>query len=945
METKRNGLGALRATLFASLVLSYSSAYAQSADNEESATAQAGEDALLEEIVVTGIRGSLNQSLNIKRESAEFMDVISAEDIGKLPDQNVAEALQRVPGVAIQRSRGEGDFVSMRGLGPEFVRGTLNGRTLVSGTETQTFTRSGNVETSNGRETNFDLLPSELISILEVVKSPAAEHVEGGMGGVVNVKTRRPLDLGQRGAATVSGVYREFNQEFDPSLSALYSWTNADKDLGLLMSVAHSQRSIREDNSDSWGYAPLAWTGLSGLDSNADGSADLSAEDLFTASSSNPESYEDDRQRTTVAGTLQRRFQNDSELTLEMLYSQRDISSLGSVVAISPMGWTGGAPVFSAGLVNADGSLQIPELTVANGTATSYRFSSGFWIAGDEQELEDNLFSVGANYGFSAKGWQHELDLVYSRAEGYLSFQRVGWGIKEDVPFLLDVSEGLIDLTVQSGATDLGDLSNYVLRGSDVIERFNDDDEIAFSLDSEKPISRGLVDAVKVGARVRTRGKVKDDRTATGITGGDLEAQAVGAFRRVGGWLDGDSGFPFDQVPFPEVRVVQNYVSSSLPDVSFVAYYSPVRSYDIDESTYALYAQLDLLGELGDIPFSGNLGVRVVQTDSDITGFFQPFRIENDESNVVTNQGKLVSLGEQITEDLYSSRYTNVLPSLNLRFDLSEDLLLRFAIGKSVTRPVFRDLSPGLNSINETNREASSGNPELRAYESLNFDVGLEWYFGEASVVYAAAFSKDIEEFIGTSTFLDPNHRNPGSDGDGDGIADGLGSSIVRAGVGFGSVTQPSNQGKAEITGVEAGYQHSYDNGFGYLANATYIDSSAEFTSGVNEGEKIPFEGVSDLSYNITGYFERGAFQARLAYSFRDDFVLIAGDVLGNNLFVDGYRQLDASLSYSRGEYAVFLNIVNLTDEETLIYSDVEERPVSYSLVGRRVQLGVRATF
>ena len=354
METKRNGLGALRATLFASLVLSYSSAYAQSADNEESATAQAGEDALLEEIVVTGIRGSLNQSLNIKRESAEFTDVISAEDIGKLPDQNVAEALQRVPGVAIQRSRGEGDFVSMRGLGPEFVRATLNGRTLVSGTETQTFTRSGSVETSNGRETNFDLLPSELISILEVVKSPAAEHVEGGMGGVVNVKTRRPLDLGQRGAATVSGVYREFNQEFDPSLSGLYSWTNADKDLGLLISVAHSQRSIREDNSDSWGYAPLAWTGLSTLDSNADGSADLSAEDLFTASSSNPESYEDDRQRTTVAGTLQRRFQNDSELTLEMLYSQRDISSLGSVVAISPMGWTGGAPVFSGGLVNAD---------------------------------------------------------------------------------------------------------------------------------------------------------------------------------------------------------------------------------------------------------------------------------------------------------------------------------------------------------------------------------------------------------------------------------------------------------------------------------------------------------------------------------------------------------------------------------------------------------------
>jgi hypothetical protein len=221
------------------------------------------------------------------------------------------------------------------------------------------------------------------------------------MGGVVNVETRRPLDLGQKGATTVSGVYRDFNKEFDPNLSGLYSWVSPDGDLGFLASVAYSRRSIREDNSDSWGYAPLAWTGFGVIDSNADGSGDVDADSLFTASASNPESYEDVRERTTVAATLQRRFGNGSELTVEALYSTRAIDSVGSVVAISPMGWTGGAPVISGGVVNADGSLQVPELTMANGTATSYQFGSGFWVAGDEQQLDDDLFSVGANYGFS----------------------------------------------------------------------------------------------------------------------------------------------------------------------------------------------------------------------------------------------------------------------------------------------------------------------------------------------------------------------------------------------------------------------------------------------------------------------------------------------------------------------------------------------------------------
>ena len=905
---------------------------------------------VIEEVVVTGIRQALEESLNTKRQAAGFVDAVSAEDIGKLPDQNVAEALQRVPGVAIQRNRGEGDFVSIRGLGPEFVRATLNGRTLVSGTEANSFTRNGNEETSNGRETNFDLLPSELISVLEVVKSPAAQHVEGGMGGVVNVKTRRPLDIGPRNAFSVSGVYRDLNDKFDPNVSGLYSWTNSERQTGFLLSFAYSDRSVREDNADSWGYAPLNWW-IASVDSDADGVADYDGGDLFTASASNPESYDEQRERTTVSGVLQHSFANDSELTVDFLYSLREIDNLGSIGFASAYGWTGVWPSLVGGageaVTNADGSVQMPDFQATDSTATGYSVRTGILAGSDQQDLEDELISFGLRYDIQVANWRHEIDAIYSRAEGSLSFQRSVWGSKERVPFAVSIDGGLINYAPLPGGPDLGDLSNWTTSNSDAIERYNDDEEMAFRVDSERGFDSGIAEAIKVGARFRSRNKEKQDSTRTGIPTSGVEAIDVGGARHIDGWLDGDGDFPFGNVPFPTVSTFRDHVSG-LKDVNFVPPYSPERSYDIEESTYAVYAQLDLRSDIGDVPVSGNVGVRVVHTDSEITGFSQPFRIENDEMHPsVRNAGSRIALGDEIIEEVYSKKYTNVLPSLNLRFDLSDELLLRFAVAKAVTRPTFKDLSPGLVSINETNREATSGNPGLAAYEAVNYDLGLEWYFDESSVLYAAVFAKDIKNFVGNGTETDPNHRTPEADGDGDGIPDGLGSSVERFGVGFGAVTQPFNQGEAEIIGVEAGYQHAFANGFGYVVNATFIDSSAEFTSGANEGQSIPFEGVSDFAFNVTGYYENRGWQARLAYAYRDKYVLDPDGIWGfNRLYVEDYGQLDASLSYTfAGRFTVFLNGVNLTGEETRIYSTASERALSYSVVGRRYQVGVRGRF
>ena len=489
----------------------------------------------------------------------------------------------------------------------------------------------------------------------------------------------------------------------------------------------------------------------------------------------------------------------------------------------------------------------------------------------------------------------------------------------------------------QAGGLDLSDLSNYRTNNADSVERYNDDKEFAVGLDVE------YADTVKLGVRYRNRSKDVEDRTTFNVNAEKYPGAGSGiATYSISNFLDGDSSFPFGDLVFPDVASQRAYILANNPDASFASVYQPSDSYDIEEQTIAVYAQLDLESQIGNVPFSGNVGVRVVKTDTDVTGFFQPFRIENDETS--KNLGSIEFLSEEITTDKFNSDYTNVLPSLNLRFELQDGLYLRFAASKSVTRPTFKQLSPGLGVANPTNRIATAGNPELVSYESLNYDLGLEWYFADSSAVYVGVFWKDIDNFIGTATTTAP--ATSASDGDGDGIPDGLASGVEYFGVGFASVSQPLNQGDAEILGLEAGYQQAFDNGFGYILNATVIDSSAEFTSGAKEGKEIPFTGVSDYSYNITGYYENHGIQARLAWSFRSDYVTLASDAFSNTLYVDDYSQLDGSLSYIFNDnITFFLSGLNLTDEDANIYTDSKDRPVTLSHVGRRIEFGVRASF
>ena len=874
---------------------------------------------VIEEVIVKGIRKSVQEALAVKQESTNFVDALSAEDVGKLPDANIAEALQRITGVAIQRDRGEGDFVSIRGLGPDFVRGTTNGRTIVSGTEAFDSTLSGGAASRTGRATNFDILPSEIINTLEVVKSPSAEHAEGGIGGIVNVKTLRPLDAGKAVSGSVQGTYRDFNDDVDPRASALYSWVNERETIGLIGSIAWSERNIREDFDRSFGW--LAW---GTYDTDLDGVVDRE-EPTFLPLANNVDSYEEERERLTFNGTLQVAPNEDTEVTVDVLYTERDLKhSQTSAILVS-------LPI--ADNLNPDDSWQVPAADFDGNTLPVIRSSLGNEMVTDQQDNRDELFTLGLNLNRQLGVWNLNFDASYAKAEGELAFDRV-----VIVNNAAAGGENLFDYSVDSsgftvtdnGTADISDPANYFVRNGRVTRTGNDDEEYAFQFDVTREIDSNFLSAVKSGVRYRNREKSLERYDYDGTLGGTPFTETGGSFHHgAGNLLDGDWGnIDYSDFIFADTRATLDFVAGQ-GDIDITPRFDPLGTFKIEEETIAAYVQVDLEGEFGGVGYSGNAGFRVVQTKQDISGFSRPFTIIPG----IDEPGRLEFTSPDNQPVSFDEDYVTVLPSLNLRFELMDDLFLRLAASRSLTRPTFNDLSPQVRinpsatiDLNNDGTAATAvlGNTGLQPYESTNFDIGVEWYFADASAIYGGMFYKEIDEYIAVVTNLDVEFQ----------------------GVVFDSVSQPDNQGEADVLGVELGYQHAFASGLGYILNATFTDNSAEF----NEGGDIAFPGVSDLSYNLVGYYDQGPWQARVAYSFRSDYLLIPSDVFTNEVHTEGYGQLDASVSYDiTDNITAFVSGVNLTASNPELTTEIDgvagSRFLSEAHVGTRISFGVRGSY
>ncbi|MCP3675477.1 MAG: TonB-dependent receptor [Gammaproteobacteria bacterium] len=880
----------------------------------------------IQTIVVRGIRGSVKESLNIKRFDSNFVDAISAEDVGKLPDRNVAEALQRIPGVAIQRDRGEGDFVSIRGLSPDFVRGSVNGRTLVSGTESFDSTLDGGAASTTGRATNFDVLPSEIINTLEVFKTASAEHVEGGIGGSVNIKTARPLELGNKTAGSIRGQYSDFSEETKPSGSLLHSWVNDDETFGAVVSVSLSQRAIREDLGNSFGYAN--WQSL---DTDGDGLGDTGSETLG-AFSANPEIFTEERDRQTFNASLQWRL-DSTDIVFDTLYSKRDIDSsqYGAIYSLYAFSHAGVEMCSVSG--NADGSITCPEAVIQDGTLTSFPTIANIETFTDVRHGEDESLNLGLNIEHEVGNWIFTGDIAYAKADGVLNVGRSvlsfvdgvqdATNIVRTVEGTASTSNDVVNFTPTADDAQLQNPDNYAIQQIELKNRFNSDEESSLKFDAAYDTGADGITEVKVGVRWRSR--EKDFNDFTGTDSGRLNPVLLGnAYQAApSNFLNSTMpGLTPSDLLFPD-----HNANLANRGQNIVMTENTLGSFNAQEDTLAAYLQLEINSELGDMPLSGNAGVRIVNTNTDVVGQSQTLTLEQQGAiNVPVLSGP-------VEEFPFDNSYTNFLPSLNLKLDVSEDVVSRFSYSQTITRPEFTDLAPSLNIVNATNFIAAFGNPNLKPYTADNLDLGIEWYFEESSALTASLYYKEIADYIVATNNTD----------------------VEISGVTFKSVSQPDNQGKATISGLEIGYTQAFTflpeplDGLGLTFNLTTVNADLE----LNSGKEISFPGISDLSMNSAIYYDNGPIQARLAYSWRDEFLLVPVDVFGaSEIWSDSYGQFDLSFKYEIAENLnVFVEVINLTDEQEKVFTTSDltsgngKRPLSLGQVGRKLGLGISFNF
>ena len=869
--------------LVLTITLSISSAlYAAGAAGAESGLEE------IEEVVVTGIRGSLQDARNAKRLADAISDVISAEDVGKLPDENVAEALQRITGVTITRKRGEGQFVSVRGLPPEFTSVTVNGKSVPS--------------TGVGRNFSFDVVASESLRKLTVYKSPMASIDEGGLGGTIDLTTPRPLDLGDRVlVGSAKAIYTEHADEVKPKISFLASDRFNDGTLGLLLGINYSERAVREDS-----------VGFNFLTADRDGDKIV---DLFYPIHYRQDLFLEDRDRFNVNGAIQYQPTDTSNFYLEASLNKYDTGQVAPTLVAQRV-----RPPFLEGfVVDDDGTVLFaadePGLPVSlpggSGQAPRLQFPIFY------RELDETLLYVNGGADFDVGPWTISPSFSYAEGEAENDVLRfvprvnnvsATYDLRND-PYFPEVTTSVdfsnpssIPLTLASS-----NIPENAGNGGDIL-----DDDLSFQIDvSREFVDNPILSSVEFGVKYRDREKSSAESRLSIAISGTADCCVEGGFPG-GEFFNGRTAFP----TWPIIDRDAAVQAFNLPSSSEIARSRVVdnkASFVVGEETIAGYIQLNGESTVLGVPVRGNVGIRVVDTKQSSSG---------------TNEAGPVTIKRS---------YTDVLPSFNASFELSDSLLARLAVGEVMTRPAFRDLSPR-ESVNATAAQPNiqSGNPLLDPFRATQYDVSIERYFGENGLINIAVFHKDIKSFIFTESRFLEKTVDLGANG---GI---LTDDFL--------VSAPFNGESGSVTGFEIGYQQSLADfgiegplsNLGYVLNYTYSESDVSFPSDLGLPDNLSLEGLSENSYNIIGYYEDSRFSIRLAYNWRDDF-LSRASAAGQQLYADTFGQLDASISYSlMDRVTLFLEGVNLTDEKMRMFHNVPTRPRFTSITGRRFIAGFK---
>ena len=807
-------------------------------------------------IVVVGIRDTLKANLSQKRNANAVIDAINAEDIGKFPDKNIAESLQRVPGVTINRGfAGEGNEVSIRGVDPELTQTLVNGQFVAS---TNWFSLS-----FNKRSFNMDLMPSELVSSIEVYKSPVASLDEGGVGGTVVINTRKPLDLD---SGTVYASAEVMNNSLDsgelaPTYNGMYSWKNDEENFGILASYSRAETIGRGNKAEN--YWEEAW------------------------SASGISQFRQDRVRDTFDVNMQ--FDPSDRVSLGLHYFRTELDASNTNQNFLIFGGCCDASSGQSTFINGTGASPTTGIPMA-GTMIGGNSNPGWagWLlAQDVNSRRPELDSDIVDFTFEYSGDFYTFSAsvgTTSASGGNGGNVNSLWGIDEDDVRWVENGGNLsvdFDMTLPVGmyirvnGLDLADPSWQTNRAASVAEVSLWDEEDWLQADVEFDVNWGQFDAIKVGVKSRDHvfGKSQTNYTVdTSFLGADATLGSSGFFAgtiNVGGVMAPGSSNTIARVSDAFDTQVRSNITSS--EFLYSAYG------EVQEEITSLYVQGDFSGD----NYRGNVGIRYSATD--VTG--TTYAVATDPNSDFSR----------------SADYSDVLPSFNFAYDLDEDKVLRFSAAKVMSRPAYGTLNPALGSINPTANTASSGNVGLEPFRANQFDAGFEWYFGDNDFFGAAFFYKDIESFVTSGSVQDLVYEPNGDQNAADDLE-------------LYTLSVPIQGRGGKVSGIELNYQKIMGD-FGFLANATFSDSEGETDS----GETFDLPGNSELSYNLSGFYQIDGFEARLTYTYRDSYLAEGTAIAGALDVFDDVGYLDASVTWSVTENLdLSLQAINLTDETTV---------------------------
>ena len=898
--------------------------YAQDAANEDQA---------MEQIVVTGSYiKSLEKAIDLKRTNIGFSDSIVASDIADFPEQNLAEALQRMPGVTIERNKGLGQKVNVRSLPSEFTFVSINNLATASG--------------SGGRDVEFDMFASEIIQSVTVKKSPTAADEEGGIAGSVAITTARPFDYdGRKLVASVEGAYNEISEQTDPKFAFLASDTFGD--WGALASVAFSQRTNRTDSNSGIDFRPLSrFLEKKGSSQwQSDQAADVLARDTGI--------------------TINDRFDSDETSRVVFLNKVGDRSYLteqekwGATLSLQYKPSSEFSLTFDGLLGNFDDHEdEYDAAAYAASSISSLERINQY----DSSTLGDYGITVLTDVDYAAT--QHEfLSKEHSSDTDYQQFSiAMDWLVGEwDVNGLIGYSGA--DKTIES--TNLkhtayrATRSRYTSTGAETIPSDNadtfdmynspeaylfdynevnleaiTDDKYAAQLDFARQFTLDFFPAltkIQFGARYTDKSKQRNYGTnrATGPSAGDTSwvgtrTLADSELTNITDLVNG--GEYLSEVPSKQdwSQISNSYARNQLRYAGFSVDFEPDQYYQVEEKTTAIYAMADFAFDIGDMPATLNTGVRYIDTKVDSSGYHQ---VQNDD-------GSTSYTSEPVSK---SGSYTEILPSINFTIELNDDLVLRAAASQTLMRPSLTDIAYK-RTVSLSEFKYRDGNPDLKPTYADQWELGLEWYLEDGGLLAVSYFEKEIEGVVRESLTGVVNGVTKYNDnGTVDGVYD------------FDVYQKVNAEGSYDVSGYEfiaqipfARFSNMLE-GFGVNANYTTLDNS--LTGASDLGIPTPPEGLADETYNLTFYYENDSFDARISYNYKDKYVeYIERDMYP--VYRDAYGQTDLSLGYNINDSVkVTLEGINITGEETKGYTLDPAFPTMYEFSGRRVSLGLRAIF